>query len=176
VLRFPRPGPPEAAFPDVGSTIRALRLPASTTGSLIDSLPRSNFVSPSSLLRSGDFHAGPVPLQAAAPSAICEVGRSPDLPGSWRIHPIPLPRSRTPVGSSSPRRNGLLDVVPTLVTVKTPAFRQFRGSITRLWYPLPTLHVHVTVPYARLASGRWLTLAGWESNPLDSNEEFLLLT
>jgi hypothetical protein len=48
--------------------------------------------------------------------------------------------------------------------------------MTRLWYPLPTLHEHVTMPYARLASGRWLALAGWESNPLDSNEEFLLLT
>jgi hypothetical protein len=32
------------------------------------------------------------------------------------------------------------------------------------------------MPYARLASGRWLAFAGWESNPLDSIEEFPLLT
>src|SRR5450631_2396059 len=47
VLRFPRSGPPEAAFPDVISTIRALRLPASNTGSLMYSFPRSHFSSPS---------------------------------------------------------------------------------------------------------------------------------
>jgi hypothetical protein len=29
-----------------------------------------------------------------------EVGRTPDLPGSWRIRPIPLPRSRTSAGST----------------------------------------------------------------------------
>ena len=70
VPRFPRPGPPRAAFPDVNSTIRALRLPVPTTGPLIYSLPRSNFASPSSLPRSGDLRAGPAPLTAAAPSAI----------------------------------------------------------------------------------------------------------
>jgi hypothetical protein len=48
--------------------------------------------------------------------------------------------------------------------------------MTRLRYPLPTLHGHVSMPYARLASGRWLTFTGWESNPLDSNEEFPLPT
>src|ERR1019366_5448680 len=42
VPRFPRPAPPRAAFPGVNSTIRALRLPASTTGSLMYSLPRAD--------------------------------------------------------------------------------------------------------------------------------------
>jgi hypothetical protein len=37
--------------------------------------------------------------------------------------------------------------------------------MTRLQYPLPTLHEHVTMPYARLASDRWLTFAGWEFKP-----------
>jgi hypothetical protein len=40
VPRFPRSGPPRAAFPDVSSTIRALRLPVPTTGPLIYSLAR----------------------------------------------------------------------------------------------------------------------------------------
>jgi len=31
-------------------------------------------------------------------------------------------------------------------------------------------------PHARLASGRWLTFAGWELNPLDSIEKFLSST
>lgn len=41
---------------------------------------------------------------------------------------------------------------------------------------MPTLHVHVAMPCARLASGGWLTSTGWESNPMDSIEEFPLLT
>ena len=75
VPRFPRPGPPRAAFPDVNSTIRALRLPAPTTGSLMYSLPRSHFASPSSLPRSGDFRMGLAPHPAAVPSANFKVGR-----------------------------------------------------------------------------------------------------
>lgn len=27
-----------------------------------------------------------------------QVGRAQELPGSWGVHPIPLPRSSTPVG------------------------------------------------------------------------------
>lgn len=65
---------------------------------------------------------------------------TPDLPGSWKVHPIPLPRSRTPAGSLCPRPTGQRDVVPVSGTTKTPALRAIRGSITRLWYPLPTLH------------------------------------
>jgi hypothetical protein len=50
------------------------------------------------------------------------------------------PLSLTPVGPSYPRHGGELGAVPTFATVKTPAFREFRGSMTRLRYPLPTLH------------------------------------
>lgn len=64
---------------------------------------------------------------------------TPDLPGSWRAHPIPLPRSRTPADPNRPRHGGRFGAVPTFVTVKTPALREFRGSMTRLRYPLPTL-------------------------------------
>jgi len=32
------------------------------------------------------------------------VGRTQDLPGSWGILPVPLPRSRTPVGPDWPHR------------------------------------------------------------------------
>jgi hypothetical protein len=55
VPRFPRPGPPQAAFPDVNSTIRALRLPVPTTDPHIYSLVPSNFASPSSLPRSASY-------------------------------------------------------------------------------------------------------------------------
>ena len=48
--------------------------------------------------------------------------------------------------------------------------------MTRLRYPLSTLHEHVAMPYARLASGWRLALAGWESNRLDFIEGFPFLT
>jgi hypothetical protein len=98
VLRFPRPGPPEGAFPAVISTIKALRLPAPNTASLIYSLCRSNF----------PLHVRSRALEILARARsrlkprhhwLLKVGRTQDLPGSWRIHPIPLPRSRTSAGS-----------------------------------------------------------------------------
>jgi hypothetical protein len=67
-----------APLPSVGSASssvpRHLQYYQSTKTSgaypLIYSLARSNFASPSSLPRSGDLRVGPVPLTAAAPSAI----------------------------------------------------------------------------------------------------------
>lgn len=61
VPRFPRPGPPEAAFPDVISTIRALRLPAPSTRLLMNLLPRSRFCSPRSLLCGAEHPRRPGP-------------------------------------------------------------------------------------------------------------------
>jgi len=46
-----------------------------------------------------------------------------DLPGSWKVHPIPLPRSRTPAGSHRPRPDGRHDVAPAFGTTKAPALR-----------------------------------------------------
>jgi hypothetical protein len=91
--------------------------------------------------------------------------------GSWRIRPIPLPRSRTSAG--------LTDLA---VTVSRHSSRTWdnentsMASISRLQYLLPTLHAHVAMRCARLASGGWLVRVGWESNPLDSIEEVPLIT
>jgi len=68
-------------------------------------------------------------------------GRERDLPGSQAIHPVPLPRSATPAEPTIPRLvNGLVDAAPALPTAKASAVDEFRGSITRLWHLLPTLH------------------------------------
>ena len=41
--------------------------------------------------------AGPGPAQARY-RWLFSVGHTQELPGSWGIHPVPLPRSPTPVG------------------------------------------------------------------------------
>ena len=43
------------------------------------------------------FPRRPGPTLSRGTLGYFKVGRSPDLPGSWKIHPLPLPRSRTPV-------------------------------------------------------------------------------
>ena len=65
------------------------------------SLPRSNFASPSSLLRSGDFRASPVPFQATAPSAISKLVGA----GSPRFLENP---SHTSAALSDPGRSELV--------------------------------------------------------------------
>src|SRR3984893_13018569 len=67
-------------------------------------------------------------------------GRERDLPGSRAVHPVPLPRSRTPTESTIPRLFvGLIDAAPASRTAKASACQLFRGSITRLQHLLPTL-------------------------------------
>jgi hypothetical protein len=53
--------------------------------------------SPRSLPDGGDLRPDQVPLKPRH-HRLFEVGRTQDLPGSWRIRPIPLPRSRTSAG------------------------------------------------------------------------------
>src|SRR4029077_19580426 len=67
VPRFPRSGPPAAAFPDVISTIRALRLPASNAGHLCLRPPVPTSLLLRSLPHGGDFRAGPVPFKPRHP-------------------------------------------------------------------------------------------------------------
>jgi hypothetical protein len=154
------------------STIKALRLPAPNTASLIYSLCRSN------LLLHVRSQAAEISVRARSRSSRSTIGyfklvvrRISQVPGESIPYLCPALGPR-PVRLTSPSRSAV--IVPAFGTTRTPALRPFRGSITRLRYPLPTLHEHVTMPYARLASGGWLILAGWESNPLDSIDEFPL--
>ena len=137
---LPSAGSARAAFPSVISTIKALRLPAPTTGSLMI------FASPLLLLASSF-----APMRQRHPQGqvllkpqhhwLYEVARTPDLSGSWRTHPIPLPCSRIPAGLHRPHLFGPRSAVPASTTAETPAMKLYRDSITRLRYPLPTLQV-----------------------------------
>ena len=65
-------------------------------------------------------------------------GRERDLTGSQAIHSMPLPRSKTPAGSTVPYHDGPVDAAPALPTVKAPAIIISR-LLTRLQHLLPTL-------------------------------------
>ena len=60
-------------------------------------------------------------------------------PGSQAIHPIPLPRSKTPAGPTIPHPDGVVDAAPAQPTAKAPAIIISR-LFTRLRHLLPTLH------------------------------------
>src|ERR1700675_3210017 len=136
---LPSSGSARAAFPSLFGTIRALRLPVPNTGLLICSRPRSNRSSPSSLPSGGELRSGLVPFKpgTAGYSRLVK-HRISQVPGESIPYLCPALGSR-PVRRPSPSRPD--DAVPTLRTVRTPALRTSRDSITRLQYPLPTLQV-----------------------------------
>ena len=89
----------------------------------------------------GAFRAGVIVRPATRNAGLHAHGRVRDLPGSQAIHPVPLPRSATPAEPTIPRLlDGFVDAAPALPTAKASAVDEFRGSITRLWHLLPTLH------------------------------------
>src|SRR6516165_9569948 len=115
--------------------------------------------------------------------------RRPDLPvcshadvsGISQVsrQPIPClcPALATPAEPTIPRLlDGFVDAVPALPTAKTSAVNEFRGSVTRLWHPLPTLqesccHYPCKARF-RLAG---LAFTGRASNPLDRCKRFQII-
>jgi len=117
----------------------------------------------------------PGPVQARY-RWLSSVGHTQDLPGSWRIHPVPLPRSRIPASSSAltfSARRCSPHFADGEDTSTTEFSRLNHAASVPAAYASSDALPH---PHARLASGRWLTLAGWELNPLDSIEKFLSST
>jgi len=115
--------------------------------------------------------AGPGPAQARY-RWLFSVGHTQELPGSWKIHPVPLPRSRIPASSS--------DLTVSAQQCR-PHFADSEGTdftdLSRLNHAASVPAAYASSgalphPHARLASGRWLALAGRDSNPLDSIEKF----
>jgi hypothetical protein len=117
----------------------------------------------------------PGPVQARY-RWLSSAGQSQELPGSWGIPPISLPRSQIPAGSSaltSPVRR----CCPQARHAEDASTRRMSGfnyaaSISAAYASSDAL----PHPHARLSSGRWLAFTGWESNPLDSIEKFLPVT
>ena len=83
-------------------------------------------------------------------------GRERDLTGSQAIHPMPLPRSKTPAEPTIPHHDGLVDAAPAQPTAKAPAIIISR-LLTRLQHLLPTLHER----RCRRPGKARFRLAGW---------------
>src|SRR3954468_10962397 len=109
---FPPAGPRRAAFPVLFSTVKALRLPASNTGSLMDSFARPEGDPSFAPQRCRIPPHGPAPIKPGATGYFSSVDTQ-DLPGSWTVHSMPLPRSPIPAGQ-------------TLLTVALRLFRPRR--------------------------------------------------
>ena len=108
---FPRSGPGKSGSPTVVSTMKALRLPARAFPVTYLVRFRAPHDSPMFVLA---FAALPCRrrtcararaiVQPADPSAgLLSCGRERDLSGSQAIHPVPLPRSKTPAEPTVPR-------------------------------------------------------------------------
>ena len=67
-------------------------------------------------------------------------GREWDLSGSQAIHPVPMPRSRTPAGSTRPRHGGRVDAAPAPFENKGSSVTTISRLTTGLWHLLSTLH------------------------------------
>jgi hypothetical protein len=158
--RLPRSGPGESSSPMSLVLSRCYDFPPRLSGRLLGSLPGSTR---SSLLRVSQS-ALPEGWRSLPDQGPCSTGdpncrsaargRERDLPGSQAIHPVPMPRSSTPAEPTTPRRLTVSPVLPPhIATAKASALIVFRGSITRPWHLLSTLHESCCHTHARLASG-----------------------
>src|SRR5262245_33483589 len=170
-----------SALPDFTGTIEVLRLPATHSRSLIcfasgsarsSSLRVSQLALPvdrRGLPGRGRCSPGDPVGSHAAVSGITQVSR--------QSIPCLCPALATPAEPTIPRLlDGFVDAVPALPTAKTSAVNEFRGSVTRLWHPLPTLQEscchHPCKARFRLAG---LAFTGRASNPLDRCKRFQII-
>ena len=145
---FPRSGPSESGSPMSAVILRCYDFPARIPGHLFVSLPGSTLpssvrVSQLALARSrrvgGDL-PGRGQCSTGDPIAgLLSRGRERDIPGSQAIHPVPLPRSRTPAEPTFPRPlTGSPMLSPLLQQRRLQRFNNF-GAIAGLQHLLPTL-------------------------------------
>ena len=100
-------------------------------------------------------------------------GRERDLPGSQAVHPVPLPRSRTPAESTIPRLFvGLVDAAPASQTAKASACQLFRGYRAASAPAAYASRMMLPPPLQSSLPAGWLAFTGRESNPLDRYKRF----
>src|SRR6266508_6922513 len=128
---LPSVGSRQARFPDVASTMKALRLPAPHPRSLIGFARGYHVYLRLRARRSApmwpEASHGPGPLFSrwSAPARVAWTIR--DLPGSLTILPVPLPSSRTPVGSTPLANHGVSMLPPRRRPRRLQRLELFRG-------------------------------------------------
>jgi len=178
---FPRSGPGESSSPMSQVVLRCYDFPSRLSGHLFVSLPGSTL--PSSVrvsqlaLRSrkvGGCLPGRGHCSAGDPIAgLLSRGRERDLPGFQAVHPVPLPRSRTPAESTIPRLFvGLVDAAPASRTAKASACQLFRGYRAASAPAAYASRMVLPPPMQSSLPAGWLAFTGRESNPLDRFERF----
>ena len=161
--------------------LRCYDFPARIPGRLFVSLPGSTL--PSSfrvsqlalaLLEGQRVPSRPGHCSAGDPIAgLLSRGRERDLPGFQAVHPVPLPRSRTPAESTIPRLFvGLVDAAPASRTAKASACQLFRGYRAASTPAAYASRVMLPPPLQSSLPAGWLASTGRESNPLDRFERF----
>src|SRR6202140_5255346 len=178
---FPRSGPGESGSPMSQVVLRCYDFPSRLAGHLFVSLPGSTL--PSSVrvsqlalaLPAGRrVPSGPGSLFSRDPiPGLLSRGRERDLPGFQAVHPVPLPRSRTPAESTFPRLFvGLVDAAPASRTAKASACQLFRGYSAASTPAAYASRVMLPPPLQSSLPVGWLASTGRESNPLDRFERF----
>ena len=142
---FPRSGPGESGSPMSAVILRCYDFPPRLSGYLFASLPgstRSSSVRVSQLALPQGRRCLPGQGQCSAGDPIAGLpsrGRERDLPGSQAIHPVPLPRSRTPAESTIPRLLSVSSMLPLLPSQQRLQRNGNFGATARLQHLLPTL-------------------------------------
>ena len=181
---FPRSGPGESSSPTSQVILRCYDFPARIPGRLFASLPGSTLPSSvrvSQLAPRSRKDGGCLPSRghcsAGDPIAgLLSRGRERDLPGSQAVHPVPLPRSRTPAESTIPRLFvGLVDAAPASRTAKASACQLFRGYRAASTPAAYASRVMLPPPLQSSLPAGWLASTGRESNPLDRFERFQII-
>ena len=178
---FPRSGPGESSSPMSQVVLRCYDFPSRLSGRLFVSLPGSTL--PSSVRvsqlaprfrKDGGCLPGRGHCSAGDPIAgLLSRGRERDLPGSQAVHPVPLPRSRTPAESTIPRLFvGLVDAAPASQTAKASACQLFRGYRAASAPAAYASRMMLPPPLQSSLPAGWLAFTGRESNPLDRFERF----
>ena len=144
---FPRSGPGESGSPMSAVILRCYDFPARIPGHLFVSLPGSTL--PSSfrvsqlalaLLEGQRVPSRPGHCSAGDPIAgLLSRGRERDLPGFQAIHPVPLPRSKTPAEPTFPRLLTVSSILPPFERRRGLRLDENFGAVPRLQHLLPTL-------------------------------------
>src|SRR5215468_11027556 len=96
---------------------------------------------------------GTIYRPASRIAGVLRRGHKQDLSGFLAIHPCLCLAPRPRPSRQDLTAHGLVGAAPGLSKPKAPACNRSRGSLTRLWHLLSTLHERRCRSHARLASG-----------------------